>query len=227
MADFTLYIANKNYSSWSLRGWWPLVQLGVAFDEIVVPLRQPESRETILRYSPSGKLPALRHGRRLIWDSLAIGEYLAEIFPNRGLWPEDSAARAEARSISAEMHSGFVELRRAMPMNVRRRFPKNPLSPAVAQDIARILAIWRSGRDVNAAQGPFLFGHFSLADAMYAPVVFRFRNFGVETDPVCAAYMKTVLEAPAIRDWTSAAEAEPWTIADWEPPEAAAHETTS
>lgn len=212
MDDISLTIGNKAYSSWSLRAWLALRHVGVPFAEIVVPLRQPDSKERILRHSPSGKVPMLRHRGRVVWDSLAICEYLAETYPDAGLWPQDAHARAVARSVSAEMHSGFVALRTAMPMNLKERHPGQGRTEDCLADIARIQAIWcdtlaRFGRD-----GPYLFGRFSIADCMYAPVVTRFVTYGVDLEPACRAYADTILALPSLRDWTGAARSEPWTI---------------
>ena len=193
-----LVIGNKNYSSWSLRAWIALKVLGIPFDELRIPLYRPGSKERILGYSPAGKVPVLRDGDTVVWDSLAILEYLAERYPQ--LWPTDRAERAKARAIAAEMHSGFAQLREHMSMNTRKRYPGKGRTPAVMQDIERIDAIWAQ------AKGPFLFGAFTAADAMYAPVVLRFRTYEVE--PRNKKYMQAVLELPAMREWIEAAERE-------------------
>ena len=192
-----LVIGNKNYSSWSLRPWIALKVLGIAFDEVRIPLYQPGSKERILGYSPAGKVPILKDGDTVVWDSLAILEYLAEKHP---LWPGDRAERARARAISAEMHSGFAKLREHMSMNTRKRYPGKGRTPEVLADIARIDAIW------STAKGPFLFGAFTAADAMYAPVVLRFRTYGVDVRQ--KSYMDTMLALPAMREWIEAAERE-------------------
>src|SRR5436853_6545609 len=197
-----LVVGNKNYSSWSLRPWIAMKVLGIAFDEVRIPLYQPGSKERILGYSPAGKVPILRDGGTVVWDSLAILEYLAERHPN--LWPADRAQRAKARSISAEMHSGFAKLREHMSMNTRKRYPGKGRTPEVLADIARIDAIW------SEATGPFLFGTFTAADAMYAPVLLRFRTYEVE--PRNKKYMQAVLDLPAMREWIEAAEREPESI---------------
>lgn len=199
-----LVIGNKNYSSWSLRPWIAMKVLGIAFDEVRIPLYQPGSKERILGYSRAGKVPILKDGDTVVWDSLAILEYLAEKHPQ--LWPGDRAQRAKARSISAEMHSGFAKLREHMSMNTRKRYPGKGRTPEVLADIARIDAIW------SEAKGPFLFGTFTAADAMYAPVVLRFRTYAVE--PRNEKYMQAVLELPAMREWIEAAEREPESIPD-------------
>jgi len=199
-----LVIGNKNYSSWSLRPWIAMKVLGIAFDEVRIPLYQPGSKERILGYSPAGKVPILRDGDTVVWDSLAILEYLAERHPH--LWPADRAQRAKARSISAEMHSGFAKLREHMSMNTRKRYPGKGRTPEVLADIARIDAIW------SEAKGPFLFGNFTAADAMYAPVVLRFRTYGVEVRK--KSYFDAMLALPAMQEWIEAAEREAESIPD-------------
>lgn len=213
MADLTLIIGNKAYSSWSLRPWLALTHVGVPFDEILVPLRQPDSKARILAHSPAGKVPALRHGERVVWDSLAICEYLAETFPAARLWPDDAHARAVARAVSAEMHAGFAALRTTMPMDLKRRAPGEGRSDGTLADIARIAGLWRDARARFGAEGPYLFGRFSVADCLYAPVVTRFETYGVELDAVCRAYADAVLALPSLRAWTEAARAEPWVLA--------------
>lgn len=212
MAEITIYLGNKNYSSWSLRGWLALKCAGADFDEVVIPLDEPDTHETIVRYSPSGRVPAIHHGELVVWDSLAIGEYLAEIFPEAGLWPAAVEARAQARAISAEMHSGFAALREHMPMNIRASYPDRGREPGVQSDINRITAIWRETRSRFGGGGPFLFGDFTLADAMYAPVVSRFRTYKVELGEQETAYAKAVWEHPAMKEWADAAKKEPMII---------------
>jgi len=193
-----LVIGNYNYSSWSLRAWLALKVFGFDFDEQRIPLYGPGVKEQILRHSPAGKVPVLVDGAAVVWDSLAIMEYLAE--KNARVWPADAAQRARARSICAEMHAGFASLRTHMSMNVRRRYPGKGRTPEVLEEIRRIDAIW------SEARGPFLFGPFSAADAMYAPVVLRFRTYGVEVSN--PAYMQAVLALPAMQQWIAAAERE-------------------
>ena len=188
-----LVIGNKNYSSWSLRPWLAMKVLGIPFEEKRVPLYGPDSRRELLRYSPAGKVPCLVDGELRVWDSLAILEYLAERHP--GLWPAEATLRARARSVSAEMHSGFPKLRQHMSMNVRKRHPGKGRTPEVLAEIARVIGIW------GEARGPFLFGPFCAADAMYAPVVLRFRTYEVELPPVCRAYADAVLALPALQEW--------------------------
>ncbi|HTZ80148.1 MAG TPA: glutathione S-transferase family protein [Stellaceae bacterium] len=216
MADFTLYIGNKNYSSWSLRGWLMLKATGVPFEEVLIRLSEPNTRTEVLRRSPSGRVPALKHGEILVWDSLSIGEYLAEHFPQAKLWPEDTAARALARSVSAEMHSGFPALRNHFPMNMRSSFPNRPITPEVQPDIDRITSIWHDCRARFGAEGPFLFGHFTIADAMYAPVVSRFRTYKIEIDAERQAYCDAIWSMPALQEWLGSARNEPWVIEDSE-----------
>jgi glutathione S-transferase len=211
-AEFTLIVGNKNYSSWSLRGWLAARLAGIAFDERLVMLSEPDSRSALLEHSPAGKVPVLKHGPRVVWDSLAIVEYLAEQRPAAGLWPADGGARALARSIAAEMHSGFTALRSHMPMNLRRSLPGKGRGPGVAEDIARIGAIWLDCRSRFGSGGPFLFGAASAADAMYAPVASRFRTYGVTLDPAGEAYVEAIYAWPAFREWQAAGLAEPWTI---------------
>jgi len=206
----TLVVGSKNYSSWSLRPYLALAHTGAKFDEVVIALDAPDTAANIVRHSPSGKVPVLRHGELTVWDSLAICEYLAELFPEAKLWPEQRAARALARSVSAEMHSSFMALRQHCGMNLRARKPGVGLqAPGVAQDIARVKALWTQCLEQHGAGGPFLFGAFSIADAMYAPVVTRFVTYGVELDARLSAYRDAVLALPAMQAWAKAGEAEP------------------
>jgi glutathione S-transferase len=193
-----LVIGNKNYSSWSLRPWLAMKVLGLTFDEIRISLYGPGSKARILAHSPAGRVPILKDGDTLVWDSLAIIEYLAERYPQ--LWPRERAERARARSISAEMHSGFAALREHMSMNVRKRYPGKGRTSEVDRDIARIGAIWAQ------AKGPFLFGEFTAADAVYAPVVLRFRTYDVEGPN--RRYLEAMLALPAMIEWIEAAERE-------------------
>ena len=216
MAEFTLVLANKNYSSWSLRGWLALKATGAEFEEVVIPLREADTRTTLLRYSPSGKAPCLVHGAITVWESLAIGEYLAELFPNAELWPKNAAARAHARAIASEMHAGFIPLRRSLPMNIRAKQNGFPIAEDVQQDINRIEAIWRDTRDRFGAEGPFLFGPFSLADAMYAPVAARFTTYDIALGEEASRYRDAIMSHPLLIEWRAAAEAEPWMIPAFE-----------
>lgn len=216
MAEMTLVIANKNYSSWSLRAWLALRHAGADFDEIVVPLGQPDTKDRIAEHSPSGRVPVLQHGDTLTWESLAICEYAAELFPGARLWPDGAEARAAARAVSNEMHGGFAGLRSHMPMNIRGNLPGRGRGPGVDDDVARIAAIWHSCRSNFGHGGPFLFGHFTIADAMYAPVVTRFRTYGEILPGPSQDYADAVWNMPAMQDWVRAAEIEPWTIAKYE-----------
>lgn len=213
----TLVIGNKNYSSWSMRPWIALKAAGIAFDEVVIPLYTGDvDKQRLLAYSPAGKVPILVDDATTVWDSLAIIEYLAERFPDKGIWPADSGARALARSISAEMHSGFMALRNECSMNIHRPIRRKILSDDARANIARIQQIWTECRQTYRDRGVFLFGEFSGADAMYAPVVHRFRTYDVELTPPAASYMKAVEAYPAFREWTDAALQESWRIEAFE-----------
>jgi glutathione S-transferase len=214
MGAFTLVIGNKNYSSWSLRPWLTMKMAGVAFEELVIPLRQDATVAEIARHSPGGKVPALRHGEIVVWESIAILEYIAEAFPEARLWPEEREARAVARAVSAEMHAGFVALRTHMPMNIRGSKSGRGRTPEVEKDIRRIVALWEDCRGRFGAGGPFLFGAFGNADAMYAPLATRFTTYGVALEGAAGAYVETILALPPMREWFAAAKAEPWTIAE-------------
>lgn len=220
MAEFTLVIGNKNYSSWSLRGWLMAKIAGIEFDEIVIPLDRPETQGAIRKHSPSGKVPVLLHRGLAVWESLAIAEYLNDLKPEAGIWPPSAAARAHARSISTEMHAGFMDLRENMPMNIRASFPGKGMTPGVRADIERITWIWRDTRKrFSTAFGQddgFLFGRFGAADAMFAPVATRFRTFSVTLDADAQAYCAAVLGHPAMKEWIDAAEHEPWLIDKYE-----------
>lgn len=209
----TLVIGNKNYSSWSLRPWLAMKAAGIDFDEVVIPLYTGDAdKQRILAYSPAGKVPILVDGKVTIWDSLAIIEYLAEKFPDKGIWPKDAATRAHARAISAEMHSGFMPLRNQCSMNIRRPLQQRTLSADAQANVARIQDIWSSCRGKYGQGGQFLFGAFSGADAMYAPVVHRFRTYGVKVEGAAADYMRAVQAHPAFAAWSAAALQEPWKI---------------
>jgi len=201
-----LVIGNRNYSSWSLRPWLAIKQAGLPFEEIMIPLRRSATKAEILAYSPSGKVPCLIDGETVVWDSLAICEYLAE--KASSLWPSERKARAEARSISAEMHSGFAALRQGMSMDVVASQPFSQPSVEVAADIARIVAIWEDCRKRYSRKGPFLFGHFTIADAMYAPVVWRFLTYHVELPEASRQWVETMAALPAMQEWYKGAQAE-------------------
>ena len=211
MAQLTLAIGNRNYSSWSLRAWIALKHLGVDFTEIVIPLDQSGTREEIDRYGPSGRVPVLRAGELAVWDSLAICEYAAEL-TGRG-WPAARGARAGARAVCAEVHSGFANLRALWPMNARARNRRTAVLPALAADIERVDEIWNDCRRRFGGGGPWLFGaEYTIADAMYAPVVLRFNTYGARISETARWYMASVLEDGALQEWLQAARLEPWTI---------------
>jgi len=201
-----LVIGDRNYSSWSLRPWLAMKQIGLPFEEINIRLNSSGAKAEILRHSPSGKVPCLIDGETLIWDSLAICEYLAEKSPT--LWPAHRKTRAEARSISAEMHSGFRALRRSMPMDVHASKPYEGRSAEVQTDIDRIVEIWEGCRSRFAEAGPFLFGAFTIADAMFAPVVWRFLTYAIELPPASRAWVEAMCALPAMQDWRAGALAE-------------------
>ena len=211
MAPLTLVIGNKNYSTWSLRAWLFMKHAGVEFQEILVPLDTPETREQLERYGPSGRVPVLRQGTLCVWDSLAICEYIAEL-SGRG-WPLAREARAVARSVCAEMHSGFTTLRSLWPMNARARNRRTAVTGALAADIERIDEIWNDCRSRFGSGGPWLFGDYSVADAMYAPAVLRFNTYGAHISQTARWYMASVLEDAALQEWLQGARQEPWTIA--------------
>ncbi len=208
MPNLVLVIGNKAYSSWSLRPWLLMKHAGIAFDEIRVSLYEEGAKQKLLQYSAAGKVPVLKDGELTIWDSLAICEYLAEKHPEKQLWPAQPAVRAHARSVSAEMHSGFTNLRSQMPMNVRREIPGRGRTPEVAAEVTRIETIWNECRSRHGAGGPFLFGAFSIADAMYAPVVSRFRTYGVALGGAAALYAGAIHALPAMQEWIAGAHAE-------------------
>jgi glutathione S-transferase len=211
MPRLEIVIGTKAWSSWSLRPWLALKATGQPFKETLVELRRPDTKAKILKHSPAGFVPILKHGPLTVWESLAICEYLAEAFPRARLWPADRAARAIARSVATEMHGGFAPLRAAMSMDVKARHPAPATTPELAANIARVTEIWRDcrkrfgARARGAQAGPFLFGRFSIADCMYAPVTTRFTTYGVKVDPVSAAYIEAVAAHPAMKEWIAAA----------------------
>ena len=207
MAPATLTINSKNYGSWSLRGWLLCRIAGLDFEEQMLSSDDPTTRAELLLLSPSFLVPCLTHDGIKIWDTLAIGEYLNEILPDAGLLPEDRVARAHCRTICGEMHSGFSNLRSALPMNVKAHFPGFKVWAGAAADVERVIAIWREC--LAESGGPFLFGRAPcMADAMYAPVCTRFRTYDVKLDAACAAYCDAIMALPAMQDWVAAAEAE-------------------
>ena len=207
-----LILGNKNYSSWSLRPWIAMRHAGIPFDEEVIPLYEPGSAERIAAHSPTGKVPVLIDGDMVIWESLAILDHVAERFAKAQLWPADLKARAHARAISAEMHAGFIPLRRHCPMNMRRESKKLELTTDVAANVRRIDQIWTECRERFGDGGPFLFGTFGAADAMYAPIVSRFASYAIAVGPAAEAYMAAVMALPAWKEWRNAGIAEPWTM---------------
>lgn len=209
MAKRTLVIGDKNLSSWSLRPWIALKQAGVPFDEELVRLYQPDTAARIARHSPTGRVPVLVDGELTVWESLAICEYAAELAPEAKLWPADRAVRAEARSAATEMHGGFAELRKLMAMNIVKRLPRPASTPQLDADIARIVALWERCRARHGRGGPFLFGHFTVADAMYAPVTTRFTTYGVALSAASQAYVEAMRDLPAMKEWAAAAALEP------------------
>jgi glutathione S-transferase len=212
-----LVIGNKNYSSWSMRPWLALRAADIAFEEVFIPLYTGAAdKQRILSFTHSGKVPALIDGDVTIWDSLAIIEYVAERFPESKLWPEDRARRAHARSVSAEMHSGFAALRNECGMNLHRPVGAIALSDDARADIARVQQIWIECRKRHGTTGPFLFGSFGGADAMFAPVVHRFRTYAIEVAPEVRDYMATMMSLPAFQEWTRAGLAETLVIEKFE-----------
>jgi glutathione S-transferase len=211
---YVLYIGNKNYSSWSVRPWVLMKTASIPFREERIPLYEAGSPERVREVSPSGKVPCLRDGDTVVWDSMSIAEYLAE--RHQGLWPAEAKARAWARSASAEMHSGFSNLRNDFGMNVRIRMKKSP-SPAVAEEIARIVALWSDGRKRFGASGDFLCGAFGIVDAFWCPVAFRFQSYGVALEGVAGKYCQTLLALPAMREWAADAVREKERLAWLEP----------
>jgi glutathione S-transferase len=212
-----LIIGNKNYSSWSLRPWLAMKVAGIAFDEMLISLEAPDFKAQAMALSGAGKVPVLIDGDIRVWESLAILEYLAEKFP--ALWPAQDRARAHARAIAAEMHASFLPLRRHLPMNIRRPVKPRVLDTGAAADVARIEAIWKDCRAQFGGAGPFLFGAFCAADAMYAPVVWRFHTYAVQVGAVVRSYMDAVIALPASREWREDARREPWILphdeVDW------------
>lgn len=212
-----LLIGNKCYSSWSLRAWLLMRATGIAFEEKLVLLDEPGFKQAVFAEAPGsgGTVPTLVDGDIAVWETLAIAEYLHEKHPEAGIWPRDPAARAHARAISSEMHAGFTALRGACPMNLGKRYASRDRGAGVVRDVERITAIWRQARERFAGngEGTFLYGIFSAADAMYAPVVTRLDTYGIAVDAASQDYMNAVLALPAYREWLAAALAEPWVVA--------------
>lgn len=214
MSDLTLVIANKSYSSWSLRPWIAMTHASIPFEEVFIQFDQPDTKALMWKHSPSGRVPCLVDGVIRVWESLAILEHLAERFPEAQLWPRQAEARAYARAISAEMHAGFSALRTQFPMNLRRPIPGHAPSAATRADVDRIETLWRDARTRFGGGGPFLFGSFGAADAMYAPVVTRLDTYSIPVAADTRAYMDAVLALPAFAAWKEAALAEPWIVPD-------------
>jgi len=212
--ELVLYIGNRNYSSWSLRPWLVLDFFGISFREERIPLDTDEFRTRIASLHVAGRVPVLQHGDITVWESLAICEYLAETFAEKALWPRDVALRARARAIAGEMHSGFAHLRGQMPMNCRAEQRSVPMTEELQHDIRRVEQIWNRELAANEAGGPFLFGEFCIADAMFAPIVSRFLTYGIKPDSVARDYMQTMIELPSMQRWYEAARTEteslPW-----------------
>ena len=209
-----LLIGNKKYSSWSFRPWLALSVAGIPFEERVIPFESEEFKRDVGGVSGTGKVPVLIDGDIAIWESLAILEYLAEKFPAVGLWPKDVAARAHARVVANEMHAGFQALRNHLPMNVARRINRRELPPPVVANVRRIETLWADCRARFGKAGPFLFGAFGNADAMYAPVVSRFHTYAVDVGPQSRDYMTAMMALPAWQEWVAAGIKEPWLFAD-------------
>jgi glutathione S-transferase len=205
-----LIIANKAYSSWSLRPWILLATFGIPFEEVVIPMDRPDTKKKMLKYAPTGKVPSLRDGDIGVYESIAVIEYIAEKYPKKAIWPKNKAARAHARSLAAEMHAGFQALRQHCPTIFRRPVKKRELTPEAAADVARIEAAWAHARKTYGKGGPFLFGKFSAADAMFAPVVNRLHTYDVAVSKTTRAYMEAIMALPAWRAWIHDAEQEPW-----------------
>ena len=216
MSALKLVIANKAYSSWSLRPWILLTHFGIPFEEVLVPLYTPETRARLLAFAPTAKAPALIDGDVTVWESLAIVERLAEIFPDLPIWPRDPAARALARALSAEMHAGFMPLRQHCPTQFLRPVAKRALTPEVEANVARLEDAWRDARRRFGAGGSFLFGAFSAADAMFAPVVNRLHVYDISVANDTRDYLNAVMALPAWSAWISGAEAEPWRNAEYD-----------
>lgn len=217
MENLTLVIGNKNYSSWSLRPWLLLKQFAIPFEEIRIPLYQTGAKETLKRYSPSALVPVLIHDDVTVWDSLAICEYVQELFPSQAMWPQQRSVRAIARAVSAEMHSGFTAVRTHMPMNCKRSFPGKGLNSHTEPEIIRITELWRDCRQRYGQDGAMLFGEFSIADAMFAPVALRFSTYQIALDETCAAYVAAILALPAVQSWVVEACEETEVLPAFEP----------
>jgi glutathione S-transferase len=216
-SSMNLVIGNKNYSSWSLRAWLVLRQAGIPFEEERISFNDPDFAARVRRYSLTGRVPVLVDGDVVVWDSLAIAEYIAEKFPEKQLWPKAVSARARARSVCAEMHAGFTQMRHRLPFNCEATLPLGRLENAVQRDIERIVDIWSDAREKHASEGPFLFGRFTIADAYFAPVVRRLVTYVIPLPPAASAYAETINGLPAMSEWLEAARAEADFVATDEP----------
>ena len=201
MSKPILVIGNKNYSSWSLRPYMALAMAGIDFEEKLITFGEPAFGKAVVKISKAGLVPILVHGKNTVWDSLAIMEYAAETWSDRNLWPKNKAARAMARSVSAEMHSGFRNLRNACPMNLRRAIKPVAMNDDIRVDVARLEALWKECRSAHGRGGPFLFGKFSIADAMFTPIVTRFETYDIKVSNDTQHYMNAVMATPAFHDW--------------------------
>lgn len=209
----TLVIGNKNYSSWSLRPWLAMAAKNIPFAEVLIPLYHPNTRQQVLQYSPTGLVPALKYGNLMLWESLAIIEYVSDLHPEAKLWPEEMEYRALARSLATEVHSGFQALRSHCPMNLRRRAARR-MTPAVDEDVVRLVNYWKKFRMEAVGDGPFLFGEFGAVDAMMAPLATRIRSYEIPVDRMTNEYIDAIYDLPAFQKWYQAAIAEPWKIAE-------------
>jgi len=207
----TLVIGNKNYSSWSLRPWLAMAAKNIPFAEVLIPLQHANTRQQILQYAPSGKVPILKYGNLIVWESLAIIECVADMHPEAGLWPEEPEFRAIARSLAAEVHAGYAAFRAQCPMNLRRSMA-TPLSPATKAEIIHLLETWKRVRADIGSTGPFLFGDFGAVDAMFAPLATRLRSYEIPVDRASSHYIDAIYALPAFQQWYKAAVAEPWKI---------------
>ena len=210
MSKPILVIGNKNYSSWSLRPYMALAMAGIDFDEKLITFGEPAFSKAVKKISKAGLVPIFVHGKNTVWDSLAIMEYAAETWDDRNLWPKNKAARAMARSVSAEMHSGFRNLRNACPMNLRRPIKPVPMNDGIRADVARLEALWKECRAAHGRGGPFLFGKFSIADAMFAPAVTRLETYDIKVSNDTQHYMNAILATPAFHEWKAGALKEKW-----------------
>jgi len=216
-ASLTLIIGNRSYSSWSLRAWLALARTDADYDELVIPLDRAETPALLAEYSPSNRVPCLYTPTGMVWESLAIIEYLAEQYPDAGLWPRYTPARAHARAVSAEMHAGFEALRTHLPMDLKIKDAGERSGPGVDQDISRMVEVWEQCRGQFGAKGPFLFGDFTAADAMYAPVVARFKTYPVNLTTGARDYVEAVWTCPEMQAWRNAAAEEPWVLENLTP----------